>query len=69
MQVKEVIKLNYKSCADCYYNDDCGTDDYVCDSYMPITFVAEQDFIDEMIENNRYSFREEWFEYIEENNN
>ena len=60
--------MDFRTCEDCYYNDKCGADDYVCDAFMPLTFVAEQDFIDEMIENERYSFREEWFEYIENNN-
>ena len=28
---------------------------------------AEQAMIDELVEEGRYSFRDEWFKYIEEN--
>lgn len=57
-----------KTCLHCYYKDKCDQDE-VCEDYYPIDQQAEDEAIDELIEENRVAFRAEWFEYIAEDSN
>jgi len=52
----------------CYYKDKCDQNE-VCEDYYPIDPQAEDEAIDELIEENRAAFRAEWFEYIDEDSN
>lgn len=54
-----------KSCSHCYYRGDCFQRT-VCDDYYPIGRIAEDNAMDEYIEEERIKFYEEWFEYINE---
>lgn len=65
MQVKEVRLLS-NNCKNCFYSIKCN-EDLGCDYYFPMIADAEQAMIDELVEEGRYSFRDEWFKYIEEN--
>lgn len=53
-----------KSCKQCFYFDNCGSDE-VCKDYTPLE--DNMDDIDEIIESRRIEFSKEWFQYIEEN--
>lgn len=48
------------ACDKCLWYEQCQLDE-VCEHYTP---VDEGEYIDEMIEEGRYEFREEWFDYI-----
>lgn len=51
-------------CKYCYFGDMCE-DKLPCDSYSPIdTYDFDIDYI---IEQERDSYREEWFKYTDEN--
>lgn len=54
-----------RRCSNCYYFDKCkgGT---LCDDYYPIDEEAEDEMIDELIEDNRRAYRQEWQSYISE---
>lgn len=58
--------MDYKSCKYCYYTDFCASDE-VCDNYAPIGETGEYFSIDELIEQRRNEFREDFFRYIEIN--
>lgn len=49
-------------CSGCIWQDQCGCDK-VCEYYAPWN---EHDENERFIEENRYAFREEYAEYIEE---
>lgn len=51
---------NYKQCP---YFDNCGLDE----TYKDYTPLGDDVEIDDIIESRRIEFREEWFRYIEEN--
>ena len=49
-------------CDGCLWQDQCHTDGH-CDYYTPLD---EDEFVDQMIENDRIAFRAEWIKYIAE---
>lgn len=51
-----------KQCSDCYFGNKCRNF-YACEDYAPIN--PDED-TDEIIENGRKEFMEEWFQYISE---
>lgn len=51
-----------KQCSDCYFGNKCRSF-YACEDYAPIN--PDED-ADEIIENGRKEFMEEWFQYISE---
>lgn len=53
--------MSDKSCKYCYYNDFCF-EDGVCDNYTPVGDSA----IDELIEQKREEFRNDYFKYIKD---
>lgn len=55
-----------KECRHCLYFDQCGLDE-ACEYYAPLGDEYDDDNIEDIIETRRIEFREEWFEYIEEN--
>lgn len=46
------------ACKNCLWCDQCGQE-FACNNFSPI-----EENIDEIIEENRYTFREEWNKYI-----
>ncbi|MDE6149352.1 MAG: hypothetical protein K2F81_04560 [Ruminococcus sp.] len=50
-------------CKQCMYFDNCSSYE-VCADYTPLEDDVD---IDKIIESRRTEFREEWFQYIEEN--
>lgn len=56
--------MDKKHCADCYYNSFCGYGE-ACEDYYPVEDNAVDSTIDSVIEEGRFSFRAEWFKYIE----
>lgn len=54
------MKLNRYTCEDCIWVDDCHSN-YTCEYFSP-----SDENIDDLIEEERFSFREEWNEYIED---
>lgn len=54
-----------KNCRHCFFFDQCSSGE-VCEDYTPLTYDVS---IEETIESGRTEFHEEWFRYIEENNN
>lgn len=56
--------MTKKDCSSCYYNHSCDSSQ-VCEDYFPVDNLLTDAAIDEMIENNRISFRDEWFNYID----
>lgn len=57
--------LSNKRCKDCYYGDVCPSAE-VCEDFAPITEVAEDAVIEEIIEQGREEYRAAWNEYISE---
>lgn len=55
-----------KECRHCLYFDQCGSDE-ACEYYEPLGDEYDDDSIEDIIEARRIEFREEWFQYIEEN--
>lgn len=56
-----------KYCSNCYYGDKCGNPN-ACKDYTPFIEEDINEEVNDMIENNRRTFRAEWFEYIEDCN-
>lgn len=56
--------MKIKRCSNCYFGDKCRSP-YACDNYSPIHEFTD-DEVDEMIENGRLEFLDEWNQYIEE---
>lgn len=56
--------MNDNRCIGCDYYDICG-DDMVCEFFSPSDIDEE---IDRFVEDERISFRDEWFIYINEFN-
>ncbi len=56
----------YLTCEGCYWSDQCESDTR-CEDYVPCGDEAVDAEIDEFIEMRRAVFREEWFEYLAEN--
>lgn len=54
-----------KECRHCLYFDRCGSNK-VCEYHEPLGDEYD-DNIEDIIEDRRTTFREEWFRYIEEN--
>lgn len=52
-----------KLCNDCYYRDVCPLTE-VCGYFAPITEEAENEFIEETIEQARELFHTQWNTYI-----
>ena len=59
--------LKNKYCETCYFSNACYCDD-MCDYYYPADEFMINENIDNIIEDNRISFRAQWFCYIEEFN-
>ena len=55
-----------KECRHCLYYDQCGSYE-VCEYYTPLGDEYDENNIEDIIEARRMEFREEWFNYIEEN--
>lgn len=56
--------MSKKYCTNCYYNALCDYGE-ACDEYYPVNDTAVDSAINDVVEDNRISFRQEWFEYIE----
>lgn len=56
--------MKNKRCSNCYFGDKCRSL-YDCDNYSPIHDLTDEE-VDEMIENGRREFLDEWNQYIEE---
>lgn len=56
--------MKNKRCSNCYFGDKCRNL-YDCDNYSPIHDLTDEE-VDEMIENGRREFLDEWNQYIEE---
>lgn len=62
------------SCDSCYYSDECDKSDIlgnriyidICADYAPLGEEAEETLVDMFIEEQRRQFKNEWFEYIEQ---
>lgn len=55
-----------KECRHCVFFDQCGSKE-ACEYYAPIGDEYNDDNIGSIIEARRMEFRDEWFKYIEEN--
>lgn len=56
-----------KACVYCSFFGECEDvvlDEEYCGSFSPVEGLTDDDYIDEIIEERRLSFRREWFEYI-----
>lgn len=50
-------------CADCYFFDVCSSN-RVCSDYTPVVEQDDYNYIDNLIEDNRARFYDEWIKYI-----
>lgn len=57
----------FKGCAGCLFGNLCRTERGVCAHYCQLMNDDEEEKIDRLIECRRVTFREEWFQYLEEN--
>ena len=48
-------------CDRCLWSGQCS-DEFICEHFTPL----EEELIDDVVEWNRYKFREEWFRFVEE---
>ena len=56
-----------KQCSNCFYYDKCRSAE-ICRDYIPLYEEREDMDIEDMIEDGRQSFYEEWAKYIEKFN-
>ena len=56
--------MSYRHCYNCYYDNLCQCDE-ACEDYTPVNELSIDEEVDNYIEDERISFRAEWFAYIE----
>lgn len=56
--------MKNKNCSSCYFGGKCSSS-HICDNYSPITELDDED-IELMVESERWTFFDEWQQYVKE---